>query len=88
MNPERNINQKQKTIKINLDSKFYGKIDDFDRRFADGVPSLLDCIALTIEGDVLIEKNVKIKGSITIKNTGKSQAVIKAGSVIDKDLTF
>ena len=88
MNPARNINQKQKTIKINLDSKFYGKIDDFDRRFADGVPSLLDCIALTIEGDVLIEKNVKIKGSITIKNTGKSQAVIKAGSVIDKDLTF
>jgi len=88
MNPARNINQKQKTIKINLDPKFYGKIDDFDRRFADGIPSLLDCNALTIDGDVLIEKNVKIKGSVTIRNTGKSQAVIKAGSVIDKDIVF
>ncbi len=86
MNPERKINQKQETIKIKLDPKFYGKIDNFDQRFADGVPSLVDCYSLTIEGDVLFEKDVKIKGSVTIKNTQPFQAVIKEGTVINRDL--
>jgi len=86
MNPERKINQKQETIKIKLDPKFYGKIDDFDQRFAGGVPSLVDCYSLTIEGDVSFEKDVKIKGLVTIKNTQPFQSIIKKGTVIDQDL--
>ena len=88
MNPDRRRNQKQETIKIKLDPKFYGKIDDFDKRFADGVPSLVDCYSLTIEGDVSFEKDVKIKGLVTIKNPQPFQAVIKEGTVIDRDLTL
>jgi UTP--glucose-1-phosphate uridylyltransferase len=88
MNPDRKIKQKQETIKINLDPKFYGKIDEFDQRLANGVPSLVECYSLSVKGDVLFEKDVKIKGSVTIENTRKSQAVIKAGTVIEEDLTF
>ena len=88
MNPDRRRSQKQETIKIKLDPKYYGKIDDFDERFADGVPSLVDCYSLTIEGDVSFERDVKIKGLVTIKNTQPSQAVIKEGTVIDRDLIF
>jgi UTP--glucose-1-phosphate uridylyltransferase len=86
MNPERKISQKQETIKIKLDPQFYGKIDDFDQRFADGVPSLVNCYALNVAGDVLFEKNVRITGSVTIKNTQPFQAVIKEGTVIERDL--
>jgi UTP--glucose-1-phosphate uridylyltransferase len=86
LNPERKINHKKETLKIKLDPRFYGKIDDFDQRFADGVPSLVDCWALTIEGDVLFEKDVKVKGSVTINNPQPHQAIIKAGTVIDQDL--
>jgi UTP--glucose-1-phosphate uridylyltransferase len=88
MNPERKINQKKETLKVKLDPMFYGKIDDFDQRFADGVPSLVDCWALTVEGDILFEKDVKIRGSVTIKNTQPHQAVIKEGTVIDQDLVL
>jgi UTP--glucose-1-phosphate uridylyltransferase len=73
-------------ITITLDSKYYGKIDGFDERFSEGIPSLIDCDSLTIDGDVRFEKNVTIKGRVVIKNTGESQAVIKQGSVIDKDV--
>jgi UTP--glucose-1-phosphate uridylyltransferase len=73
-------------ITITLDSKYYGKIDGFDERFSEGIPSLIDCDSLTIDGDVRFEKNVTIKGRVVIKNTGESQAVIKQRSVIDKDL--
>ena len=31
------------TIAIDLDQKYYGKIDLFDERFAEGIPSLIDC---------------------------------------------
>ena len=86
MNPERKIKQKQETIRIKLDPKFYGKIDDFDKRFANGIPSLVDCCSLSIEGDVLFEKDVIIKGSVTIKNTRPFQAVIREKTVIDQDL--
>ncbi|MGD8891779.1 MAG: UTP--glucose-1-phosphate uridylyltransferase, partial [Desulfobacterales bacterium] len=58
----------------------------FDERFAEGIPSLIDCESLTIEGDVRFEKNVTLKGNVVIKNSGKSQMVIKQGSVIDESV--
>jgi UTP--glucose-1-phosphate uridylyltransferase len=77
-----------RSITIALDPKYYGKIDNFDERFSEGIPSLIHCEALTIDGDVRFEKNVTIKGSVVIKNNGQSQAVIKQGSVIDTDVIF
>jgi UTP--glucose-1-phosphate uridylyltransferase len=77
-----------RTITIVLDPKYYRKIDDFDERFSEGIPSLIDCDSLTIDGDVRFEKNVIIKGRVVIKNNGESQAIIKQGSVIDKDVVL
>jgi UTP--glucose-1-phosphate uridylyltransferase len=87
VNPARRKNRSN-AIKINLDLKYYGKIDLFDARFRSGVPALVDCDALTIEGNVFFEKNVTIKNSVRIKNKSKSKAVIKAGSVIERDIVF
>ena len=75
-------------IKIKLDPKFYGKIDWFDDRFKQGVPSLVDCESLTIEGDVFFEKDVIIKGNVALKNTGPSSAVIDKGAVLVHDISF
>jgi UTP--glucose-1-phosphate uridylyltransferase len=76
------------TIAIDLDQKYYGKIDLFDERFVDGIPCLIDCESLTIDGDVRFEKNITIKGRVEIKNIGKSQAVIREGMDVDEDLIF
>lgn len=86
MNPEREELGWTDVVKVKLDPKYYGKIDGLDERFGDGVPSLVDCDSLIIEGDVLFEKDVKIVGSVRIANRKPSQAIIKAGSVIDQDL--
>ena len=83
-----NPNIGSRSITIALDPKYYGKIDLFDERFAEGIPSLIDCESLTIDGDVRFERNVTIKGRIIIKNSGKSQAVIKEGMVVNEDLIF
>jgi hypothetical protein len=39
-----------------------------------------------IEGDVLFEKDVRIKSEVKIKNIKQFHAVIKEGTVIDQDL--
>ncbi len=88
INRRRQTSQKPDTIKIKLDPQYYGKIDDLDERFSQGPPSLLACESLTVEGDVRFEKDVIIRGSVSIKNSSKSQAVIKSGAVIDKDLVL
>ena len=58
----------------------------FNERFINGIPSLIDCERLTVKGDVLFEENVTLKGNVFIKNSGKSQAVIKKGSVLSGEL--
>lgn len=71
-----------------LDPRYYGKIDLFDARFPEGVPSLRECESLTIEGDVHFQKGVTVKGRVVIRNTQSSPTVIAAGTVVDQDLSF
>jgi len=83
-----NPNTGTKTIQVDLDPKYYGKIDLFDERFSKGEPSLANCESLTVKGDVRFENNVAIRGKIVITNKGKTQAVIKEGTVVEKDIVF
>ncbi len=88
INPARILKNKSDTIKIDLDPKYYGKIDLLEERFKNGVPSLVDCESLTIEGDVFFKKNVAIKSEVKIKNSKNSRAEIKEGTIIEGDLTL
>jgi UTP--glucose-1-phosphate uridylyltransferase len=76
------------SITVSLDPRFYGRIDDFESRFEKGVPSLRECESLVIRGDVRFEAEVKIIGRVVIENRNTGQAVVKANSVLDRDLVF
>ena len=66
---------RSKIIEIDLDPRYFGKIDLFDERFIHGIPSLMDCESLTIRGDVLIEgNNADLTGA---RITGKVEATGK-----------
>jgi len=84
LNPER----KYQAIRINLDNRFYSRIDQFNERFGEGIPSLVKCESLIIYGDIFFEKNVRIEGNVVIANRGNSRAIIKKDSIIDGDITF
>ena len=88
LNPERMSAGKPQTVKITLDPKFYGKIDLLEQRFNEGLPSLVDCESLRIDGDVYFESEVVIQGRVSIKNTQSAPAVIKRATRINQDLTF
>jgi UTP--glucose-1-phosphate uridylyltransferase len=83
-NPARQLNR----IQISLDPAFFGKIDLYNARFKQGVPSLVGCESLEIQGDVFFEEGVVIKDRVVIRNQTDAPVVIKQGSVIEKDIRF
>ncbi len=73
---------------ISLDPEFYSRIDQFEARFPDGIPSLLECEAMRIQGDIRFESSVAVKGQVRLTNSGRDQKVIRAGSILSADMTF
>jgi len=78
-NPERRLGQ----IVIELDPRYYKLFDEMKARFPNGVPSLVDCEKLVVEGDILFGQNIVIKGNAHITNKGKKQLVIPDGEIIE-----
>jgi UTP--glucose-1-phosphate uridylyltransferase len=71
---------------IELDPRFYKKIDMFEERFPGGVPSLVHCTRLRLQGDILFEGGVTVVGDVTIRNRRDRQAIIKSDTIIAQDL--
>lgn len=65
---------------VTLDQAFYKKVGDFDQRFADGAPSLRDCTALSVTGDVRFGTAISCSGSVQIINAEASQHTLAAGT--------
>ena len=78
-NPGRRYGQ----IVIELDPRYYGHIDQMKARFRSGVPSLVDCEKLVVEGDVLFGGDVVIKGIVRIINKSGRQMSIPDGRVLE-----
>ncbi len=75
-------------IDIDLDKKFFQKIDDFQARFPHGVPSLLECSSLRVRGDIVFGKNMRLKGDVVIENKTENQICINQEELEDKNFTL
>jgi UTP--glucose-1-phosphate uridylyltransferase len=51
---------------VSLDPDYFKKLADFEARFPSGPPSLRDCTALTVEGDVTFGADVVVRGEVTV----------------------
>ena len=52
---------------VKLDDRFYKNMDDFDRRFPQGSPSLVDCTSLTVQGDWTFSAGVVCRGEVDLR---------------------
>jgi len=84
VNPNRSLDQ----IQIDLDAKYYGKIDAFGKRFPYGPPSLIDCESLTVKGDVYFGNHVTLKGNVVIHHSGSEPATVPDRAVIEGNITI
>ena len=67
---------------IDLDPAHYKFVDDLERRFPYGPPSLVQCERLVVRGDFRFGKNVVLKGKVELVNEGKGQVTIPDGEVV------
>jgi len=51
---------------VELDSRFYKIIDDFEGRFPSGPPSLKEAERLVVNGDVTFDSGVVVRGSAEV----------------------
>ncbi len=84
LNPKRATDR----IRVDLDSTFYKKIDQFNKRFAAGAPSLVQCESLTVRGDVTFEAPVTVKGNATIIGRPDAPSTVASGTVLSGELTL
>ncbi len=76
-------------IAVDLDKRYFGILDDFEKRFSNGPPSLTACESLTVRGPVSFGRNVCVQGVVRIENTGSSEAHVEDGSELrDRALAF
>ena len=52
---------------VELDSKFYKLLDDFEQRFPSGPPSLREAQRLLVHGDVTFGANVVVRGTVELE---------------------
>ncbi|MCL8026840.1 UTP--glucose-1-phosphate uridylyltransferase [Nocardioides bruguierae] len=65
---------------IDLDDDFYKLVEDFDSRFPEGAPSLVQATALRVQGDVTFGKGVEVVGDVTV--AGEAGQRIEPGTVL------
>jgi UTP--glucose-1-phosphate uridylyltransferase len=64
---------------VDLDSKYFKLLRDFDARFAAGPPSLVACDRLTVEGDVTFGRGVVVRGTVAVEGPRR----IEDGAVLE-----
>lgn len=67
---------------IDLDGAHFKRVGDFEARFPAGVPSLLACEALDVEGDVVFGADVTIRGTVTVRAEGAGPTRVPDGVVL------
>ena len=67
---------------IELDSRFFGHVDELQARFAEGVPSLAKCRRFSVLGDHYFGANVSVEGSVRLVNDRDVAVNIPAGTVL------
>lgn len=87
MLPERLQNFGGRHPKVDLDQRYFSKIDEFEKRFAE-IPSLLNCESLTVKGDFFFKTNVRIQDHATLINTTGKPVVIESGTVLKGENVF
>jgi UTP--glucose-1-phosphate uridylyltransferase len=68
---------------VSLDEDYYKRIRDFDARFADGPPSLVQAERLTVRGDVAFGAGVVVRGRVEVEGGPDGQRRIEDGAVLE-----
>ena len=65
---------------VELDKRFYRLLDEFEKRFPAGSPSLREAERLVVHGDVIFESGVVVRGAVEL--SAEEPLRIESGTVL------
>jgi UTP--glucose-1-phosphate uridylyltransferase len=68
---------------VQLDTRFYKLVRDFEARFPAGPPSLVQAERLTVRGDVVFGADVVVRGAVAVEHDGDGQRTVEDGAVLE-----
>jgi UTP--glucose-1-phosphate uridylyltransferase len=68
---------------IDLDPRFYRRIDQLETRFPKGPPSLVNCRRLVIRGDIRFGVHCVFLGEVELVHEGAEPRIVPDGEVFD-----
>jgi len=72
---------------VRLDERFYKLVDEFDRRFPAGPPSLRRCSSLVVEGDISFGAGVVVEGNAVVR-TEEGGAALPDGARVQGEVSL
>ena len=75
--------QTEDPLCTDLDERYFKTVEDFRARFPAGAPSLLNAERLAVEGNILFERDIVVRGRVRLVHRGQSQRRIAAGTVLE-----
>jgi len=67
---------------VELDSRFFGHVEDLRARFPEGAPSLVKCRRFSVSGDHSFGSDVRVEGSVRLLNDGEVAVEIPSGTLL------
>jgi UTP--glucose-1-phosphate uridylyltransferase len=64
---------------VDLDDEYFKRLADFDARFPEGAPSLVEAERLGVEGDVTFGRDVVVRGSVVVEGPRR----VEDGAVLE-----
>lgn len=73
---------------IDLDNRYFKLIDDFEKHFPAGPPSMKDCKSLEVKGDIVFSENIQIRGRVSLLNKSRNAVILPAGTEISENMVW
>jgi UDP-N-acetylglucosamine pyrophosphorylase len=73
---------------VSLDNKYYKMVDGLQELTPNGVPSLIKCKSLKVEGKVTFAAGVIFEGDVVVKNAAAESKEVAAGAYKDQTVTL
>ena len=67
---------------VDLDPRFFRRIDQLEERFPEGAPSLVECRRLIVRGDIRFGAGVTCRGDVRIAHEGPEPRLVPDGAVL------
>jgi UTP--glucose-1-phosphate uridylyltransferase len=72
---------------VDLDPRYYRRVQDLELRFPHGAPSLVEAKRLKVRGDVRFGRGVVVRGDVDVEQAGTTPLIVRDGAELPEAIS-